>query len=237
MKRYSILWFILGTIFLVNSSVAQGNDCVILLHGLARTSFSMLKLAWYLERQGYVVMNYSYPSTRKAVTGLANDYVPGMVQRCLQKNPKQIHVVTHSIGGLVIQQYLKNHTIPRLKHIVMLAPPNHGSPWADLLQDKWYARWILGPAISDLTTRRSVPEMQYPRVKLGVIAGNVNLNPFLGLLFQEPNDGKVAVSSTQMQGMSDFIVLPVNHTFIMFSTRTETQVTHFLRYGSFIKQG
>ena len=54
-------------------------------------------------------------------------------------------------------------------------------------------------------------------------------------IFHEENDGKVAISSTRITGMKDFIVLPVSHTFIAQNRLVMEEVAYFLQYGAFNK--
>ncbi|MBX9702794.1 MAG: hypothetical protein K2X39_01445, partial [Silvanigrellaceae bacterium] len=174
----------------------------------------MSKLESTLIKHHYIVINNNYPSTRKSISELARDYVPPMLKQCLQHHPKHIHFITHSLGGIILQKYLQNHTVSKLDTIVMLSPPNHGSPLADLLYKNWIGKLFLGPSIAELTTKKDDISMRQGRYKIGIVAGNYNLNPFSKIIFGEPNDGKVPVSSTRMKQMNDFIILPVSHTFI-----------------------
>lgn len=234
MNTIRILFSIIISLFIANISIANNNDCVILLHGLARTNHSMSKLASTLNQYHYVVVNDTYPSTKKTIHELAEEVIPPMINQCLTMHPKHIHFVTHSLGGIILQQYLQHHPLPELEYIVMLAPPNHGSPMADQLQDNKMAKLFFGPTLTELTTHKLNPTLVKGKYKIGIIAGNYSgINPLAKWVFHEPNDGSVAVSSTQMKNMDDFIVLPVSHTFIMQNKLVREKIIHFLAYGTF----
>jgi hypothetical protein len=47
------------------------------------------------------------------------------------------------------------------------------------------------------------------------------------------NDGTVAVDETRVEGMQDFLVLPVDHSFLMWSGAVLDQVVLFLDKGHF----
>lgn len=224
-------------IFYASLSTCFANqDCVVLLHGLARTKHSMSKLALVLEKNHYKVINDNYPSTQKTIHALAEEDLPIIINKCLNYHPKHIDFVTHSLGSLILQDYLLHHPLPQLQYIVMLAPPNHGSPMADLLQNNWLVRPILGPSLPELTTKKNNLSDTFKQGKIGIIAGNYSFNPIAKWVFHEPNDGSVAVASTQMRYMDDFIVLPVSHTFIMKNQQVNEAVLNFITYGHFQKK-
>jgi len=218
---------------------ADNKTCVILLHGLGRTHYSMLKLESVLKLHHYIVVNQDYPSTKKNIDELATEYIPPMVDECLKYQPATINFVTHSLGGIVLQKYLQHHSIPKLGPIVMLAPPNHGSPLADLLHDNWLFRTIAGPAGQELTTSKdSTPNQlqltHHKKVDIGIITGKYSITPFAYHIFHEENDGIVAVSSAQITNMKDFILLPVMHSFIMNNDLVDQEILHFFKYKKFM---
>ena len=121
----------------------------------------------------------------------------------------------------------------------MLGPPNRGSELADILPTapligKLYSHFT-GPAGLQLGTSPSGIPARLPAVEfeVGVIAANRSYNPWFSALLGEPNDGKVRVESTRVQGMTDFLVVPRWHPLIMAAPEVVSQVLHFLEAGQF----
>lgn len=213
------------------------NECVILLHGLARTKRSMNKIADHLHQDGYKIFNIGYPSTKLKIETLAEATIAKALNRCKASFPDKIHFVTHSLGGILVRYYLNHHTIPRIGRTVMLSPPNGGSELVDRLGHIWLFKEINGPAGNQLGTDRiSLPSSLGPiKFDTGIIAGCKTLNPFYSLLIQGENDGKVSISKTKLEGMKDFITVPHSHSFIMRSHLVCKQTSQFLKYGHFLK--
>lgn len=213
---------------------APKDEAVVVLHGLSRSASSMSVMSKHLRSSGYTVWNIDYPSTKHPIEYLGNEFLKEQLTLCC-KDERTVHFVTHSMGGIVVREFLSNHDYSQLGRVVMLAPPNQGSEVVDNLKDIELFRWLNGTAGSQLGTESSskpnrIGPANFP---VGIIAGNKSLNPVLSVLIPGPDDGKVSVERTKLEGMKEQLVVPYVHAFIMNKELVLQHTVCFLENGHF----
>jgi pimeloyl-ACP methyl ester carboxylesterase len=208
---------------------------VVLLHGIGCTSRSLGKLQQALQQAGFATLNLDYPSRSKPLDLLAEHIHPAIVDFAERSNGP-IHFIGHSMGGLLARVYLAKHRPPQLGRVVMLGTPNGGSEVADLLKGISLYRLFYGPAGLQLTTNldgtlKSLPTLDYA---VGIVAGNRSIHPISStLILPKPNDGRVSVQSSKLDGMADHITIKAFHAALPRHPVAIGQAITFLREGRF----
>jgi len=213
----------------------EGPECVILLHGLARTEKSLLKIERYLKKYGFHVVNIGYSSRAKKIQTLSIETINKATIECTKVNASKIHFVSHSMGGILVRYYLAVRKIQNLGRVVMLSPPNQGSEVVDRLKDFAIFKWLNGPAGQQLgTDKDSLPnKIGPPYFEVGIITGDKSINPILSLFISGKDDGKVSVEKAKLMGMKDFLIVHKAHPFIMNDENVLKQVAYFIANGKF----
>jgi len=147
-----------------------------------------------------------------------------------------VHLIGHSLGGIVILKMIEHFGIERIGRIVSLGSPFCGSVAAANLRRLPGGKYLLGRAMAQANQEAAERSWNGAR-ELGVIAGDRarGMGRLLGPL-PKPNDGTVAVAETRLPGATDHIVLPVTHFSMLWSADVADQVVAFLRDGRFDRQ-
>jgi pimeloyl-ACP methyl ester carboxylesterase len=224
---------------------------VLVLSGLGDSRIHAEPLAEYLEQEGgFLTFCVGYPSLFSDVGTFAKS-LASVIKHL--DGVTEIDLVGHSLGNLVIRRYLGDQTDaakgltpdPRIKRIVMIAPPNNGSELAVQYADHPAFVFGLGAAGQELGKRWNelAPTLATPACEFGIIAGGRGddgglLPKFEGndLLptLKGDNDGVLTVASTRLPGATDFIVVRRMHV-MMLNSRTVMEYTlRFLEHGYFV---
>ncbi len=207
--------------------MSASKDPVMLVHGLYMNRLWMLPMARFLRQRGYAVHFFGYPSVIK------NIHIQGqqLAEAILALKQPRVHVVAHSLGGLVIRQALADTFALPIGRIVTLGTPHQGSQVA-VKVSRWSVAPLLGATRHDALIGY-LPNWTAP-AELASIAGNKSIGlARLVHRFDEKNDGVVSFEETQLAGQTAHQEVNESHTSMLFSEEVADQVVCFLENGSF----
>jgi pimeloyl-ACP methyl ester carboxylesterase len=218
---------------------------VLVLHGLGRSRTAMDGLAKYLKDGGFVVFNVTYPSTQQEIGEHARS-LAHIVENL--DGIEEVNFVGHSLGNIVIRHYLADRAAaeakkekpaqpcgPPVKRVVMLAPPNHGSAEALLLAENPMFKTVAGETGQQLGRDWDKLEAKLATPgDFGILAGGKGDKRGFNPILAGDNDGTISVATTRLAGASDFLVLPVLHTFIINDPKAREYTLRFLKEGNFV---
>lgn len=202
---------------------------VILLHGLWMRAFTLVVLQRRLQRAGFAATIVDYASvTRSPDAGEAR-----LRQRVSELGNTTIHLVGHSLGGLIALVALQREPELIGGRVVCLGSPLRGSAVARGLAGLPGGACLVGRSSKLLD--EGLPAWQ-GRQEVGAIAGRLPVG--FGFAFRalnRPHDGTVSVTETELPGLADHVVISASHTGLLLSSEAADQVVEFLRYGSFLR--
>ncbi|MFI4914228.1 MAG: esterase/lipase family protein [Steroidobacterales bacterium] len=199
-------------------------------HGLWMPGDESFLLRLRMEREhGWHFQVFRYAS----VAGSVAEIVAALDVELATIKAERVHLVGHSLGGVIILRYLERHRPAAPGRVVFLGTPAVKCAAAQALGRFRFGRTLLGQVVAEELLTAHEFRWQSER-ELGIIAGTHALS--LGQLvvkFDEPNDGTVAVSETRLPGATAHLCLPVTHTSMLLSARVAQETWSFLQYGRF----
>lgn len=215
----------------------MSGEGVLLVHGITRSSKSMAGYRPPLEKAGYQVFPFDYPSTRVDLDTAA-DYLHQVIESL--DGIERLHIVAHSMGGLVTRTYRAKHRDERLLRVVLVGSPQNGAELADLARGNANGvfKTIFGPAGQQLVTDQEgfVKKLPTPDIEFAVIAGGHPPNGFNPLIDGD-DDGIVSVASTRLGGATDFLYVESLHLALNRNDTAHTAAVHFLKTGKLREDG
>lgn len=212
---------------------APNGETVVLLHGLLRSARSMEPMANHLREHGYTVINHNYPSRHHTIEKIIELSIAPLMESPVITLADKLHFVTHSMGGILVRSFLKDTKPANLGRVVMFGPPNGGSEVVDKIGHWHLFASFNGPAGQQLGTDgipASLGPVDFP---LGIIAGDRSINWINSSMIPGPDDGKVSVEGTKVEGMTDHTVVHYTHPLMMRRNSVIELAERFLRTGSF----
>ena len=197
----------------------RAGEVVVLLHGFMANRWLLVLLANRLRRQGWQTSLWGYPSLMPSVLKHGERFAKRLSELDAAPGVTRIHVVAHSMGGIVTRAALCHGTPAKFGRLVMLAPPNRGSFVATATAGLMGS--VLRP-VAELTTHPEslVNRLEEPAgIEVGVIAAG--------------HDQLVALDSTRLAVPHSHTVVPCMHSALLFRRDAALLTAHFLQHGTF----
>ncbi|MBF0154691.1 MAG: alpha/beta fold hydrolase [Magnetococcales bacterium] len=203
----------------------QPRPSVVLVHGLWMSGREMVLLRYRLHAAGFRTFRFSYPSRRATVAENA-----GRLQRFLDRHAltDNLHLVGHSLGGLVVLRFLHDFPAWPVRRSVALGSPFRGSRAAAQLARFAPTRWLLGRSLPEGLDGQGVCTVP-PERTFASVAGDRAAGLALMILRLEPgNDGVVELAETRLHGPHRRLQHHTNHLGLVFSKMVANDVIRFL---------
>jgi len=203
------------------------SEHVILLHGLWMRAFTLTMLRRRIERAGFTVHLFDYAS----VMHDPDLSIAELLKRARALRGEKIHLVGHSLGGLMALRALKQARDLPAGRVVCLGSPLCGSQVARSVASLPGGSLLVGKSADIL--RNGLRRWDGPHA-VGAIAGRMPLG--LGFVvgsLSSPHDGTVSVAETRLPGLADHCVVPATHLGLVFSDEAANQTVAFLRTERF----
>lgn len=211
-------------------SQSKKKEAVVFIHGIWVNGLEMALLRQRVAAAGYECHQFRYKSlskTPKENAARLNQYLSTLENDV-------IHLVAHSLGGIVVMHLFHDFPQQNQGRVVLLASPIHGSQVAEHIFKAGILRSFLGRSVNQ-GLLGNVPQWNSGH-DIGMIAGTKGIG--LGILFapralEKPNDGTVSLSATKSNAIKEHYAVPYSHQGMLFALPVANLVCHFLQNGTF----
>ncbi len=190
----------------------------------------MSYLAFALRREGFSAQALTYRTMRDTLEA----HIGRLAKRIAKIAAPRVHLVGHSLGGVIVLRYLQRDPDERIQRAVLIGTPVSGCQAATDLAQRAGGEFLLGKSLG--IWREPVDAPLDPRFEIGVIAGTraFGIGSMVTRL-PKPNDGVVCLDETKFPGMRDHLALPLGHTILLVSRRVARETAAFLKTGAFLR--
>jgi len=208
---------------------------IYVIHGHGGNRLLMHKLAKNIQNAGYETENFGYPSFTEDIVHVSER----LFRKITTDNYDTISFVTHSMGALIVRNLYKliqdSTDFPVINKIVMIAPPNKGTPVADFFYPCKICRFLLGVNYVHLTTNDNtgLNSLPIPDCEIGLILGiwgkKHGYNPFL----KSDSDGYILPERAILGVEKDIAYVKAGHTSLTQKKKVSQLAVNFLKYSNF----
>jgi pimeloyl-ACP methyl ester carboxylesterase len=192
-------------------------ELVVLIHGFGAKRAVMWPLAARLRSNGYRVRLWSYVTLFQSINSHSHRLHNYLLMQLADES--RFSIVAHSMGSIIARAALNRSVPSNMGRLVLLAPPNQGSPIAR------YASMFVGGIIRptrELSDDRNsfVRNLSSPRgVDTGIIAARFDL--------------LVPAANTILESVHKYETVNGTHNSLLMSKNVCEMITSFLRSGEF----
>jgi pimeloyl-ACP methyl ester carboxylesterase len=205
-------------------------EAVLLLHGAWMHPLVMAYLSHALRGAGFAAQALGYRTMRDPLEA----HLSRLEHRIARLDAPRVHLVGHSLGGVIVMRYLQRGADTRVRRAVLLGSPIAGCRAAAGLAGRAAGELMMGQSMQ--VWREPMDVSVDSRFEIGAIAGTRAFG--LGAVvtrLPKPNDGVVCLDETKFPALRDHLALPLGHTMLLLSSRVARQTTAFLRTGAFTR--
>ena len=192
---------------------------VFFVHGFLSKRLLMKPLEWQVASFGFKTVSWGYLSFVGSLKQHATRLRPTLEKLCAEN--ETVNIVAHSMGSIVLRLAMQMGPLPNLGRIVLMAPPNQGTPTARIVNPLFC---LFFKGVSELSDRPNslVNQIETRQdMDLGIIAGHY--------------DWIVPKSRTPLESQRDHICLHSTHNTMLVMPSAARQVAEYLAHGEFAR--